>query len=123
MANVSQETGRANLTKQAEKESFQHIERVPSGRSQFNLAATVSADDQKRRTGHIDIKESDFDYSEETRGHEKPLWMVNKKGDSFQTLTLEDKMRKNGHKDLPHFGTDNLKSEDDLNTLLKVFEM
>ncbi|XP_019171023.1 PREDICTED: kinesin-like protein KIN-13B isoform X2 [Ipomoea nil] len=100
MANVSQETSRANLTKQTEKEPFQHVERVPSGRSQFNLA----------------------DYSEESRGQEKPSWMVNKKGDSFQISTLEDKMRKNGHKDLPHFGTDNINSEDDLNTLLKEEE-
>ncbi|XP_031099110.1 kinesin-like protein KIN-13B [Ipomoea triloba] len=117
MANVSQETSRANLTKQTEKEPFQHVERVPSGRSQFNLA-----DDQKRRTGHIDIKENDSDYFEEGRGQEKPSWMVNKKGDSFQISTLEDKMRKNGHKDLPHFGTDNINSEDDLNTLLKEEE-
>nr|GMD78791.1 kinesin-like protein KIN-13B [Ipomoea batatas] len=100
MANVSQETSRANLTKQTEKEPFQHVERVPSGRSQFNLA----------------------DYSEEGRGQEKPSWMVNKKGDSFQISTLEDKLRKNGHKDLPHLGTDNINSEDDLNTLLKEEE-
>nr|GMD76833.1 kinesin-like protein KIN-13B [Ipomoea batatas] len=100
MGNVSQETSRGNLTKQTEKEPFQHVERVPSGRSQFNLA-----DDQK-----------------ESRGQEKPSWMVNKKGDSFQISTLEDKMRKNGHKDLPHFGTDNINSEDDLNTLLKEEE-
>nr|GLL45198.1 kinesin-like protein KIN-13B isoform X1 [Ipomoea trifida] len=117
MTNVSQETSRANLTKQTEKEPFQHVERVPSGRSQFNLA-----DDQKRRTGHIDIKENDFDYSEEGRGQEKPSWMVNKKGDSFQISTLEDKLRKNGHKDLLHLGTDNINSEDDLNTLLKEEE-
>ncbi|KAL5771240.1 hypothetical protein ACOSP7_015394 [Xanthoceras sorbifolium] len=102
------------------------VDRVPSGRAEGNLAPSVYSDYYKgQRGGQYDMAEDDYVYSEEIYEQDKTSWMNNKKLETQQLATLQDRRKTDAPKkrgDLPHFEANNSYADDDLNALLKEEE-
>ncbi|XAR66988.1 Plus-end-directed kinesin ATPase [Bertholletia excelsa] len=114
---VPYEGNRFEWSKHIEREpspSF-NIDRVPSGRLQGSLAASVYTNKGT---------EDDFDYTGTAYEQEKPSIMMNKKVENYQTSAFEDKVKKSGMQSKwRHMtGFEAANTDDDLNTLLKEEE-
>lgn len=113
-------------SKQIEREPSPqfNVDRVPSGRVEGSLAASVYSDYSKDQIGGQNpIGTDDFDYPEQACEQEKPLRGNSKKVETYQRSSLEEK-RKIGSqvkwRDMPDFGAINSNSDDDLNAVLQV---
>lgn len=101
-----------------------NVNRIPSGRAEGRLPASVYSDCYKGQIGgQSTIGEDDFDFSEQTHEKEKPSWVSSKKVETYQTSALEEK-RKTGSqvkwRDLPDSEGINSNSDDDLIAILQV---
>uniref|UniRef100_A0A2N9FXI5 Kinesin-like protein n=1 Tax=Fagus sylvatica TaxID=28930 RepID=A0A2N9FXI5_FAGSY len=103
-----------------------NVDRVPSGRIEGSLPASVYSDYHKgHRGGQSDMAEDDFDYSEHNYEQEKPSRTNNKKVETYQKSALEDKRKIDTQikwRDMSGFAANNSHSDDDLNALLKEEE-
>lgn len=104
-----------------------NVDRVPSGRIEGSLPASVYSDYHKgHRGGQSDMAEDDFDYSEHNYEQEKPSQTNNKKVETYQKSALEDKRKIDTQikwRDMSGFAANNSHSDDDLNALLKVIRI
>ncbi|KDP33665.1 hypothetical protein JCGZ_07236 [Jatropha curcas] len=102
------------------------VDRVPSGRAEEHLAASVYSDYYKRPMGgQSGIPDDDFDYTKEAYEQEKPSWTNNKKLETYEIPAMGDRPRTNAPaklRDIPDFMANNSHSDDDLNALLKEEE-
>lgn len=126
MTYVTNEKNKFSRSKQIEKDLSPPfiVDRVPSGRIEGSLAASVYSDYYNgERGGPNGLCEDDFDYTEQYYEEEKPSQMNSKKVDTYQKSLLEDK-RKIGtqmkHRNQQDFEANNSNSDDDLVALLKV---
>ncbi|KAK4604193.1 hypothetical protein RGQ29_012625 [Quercus rubra] len=122
---VSNDKNKFGWSKHIEKEPSPpfNVDRVPSGRIEGSLPAAVYLDYHKgHRGGQNDMDEDDFDYSEHNYDQEKPSRMNNKKVETYQKSTLEDKRKIDfqiKRRDMSDIAANNSHSDDDLNALLK----
>ncbi|KAM5547735.1 kinesin-like protein KIN-13B [Rosa sericea] len=122
---VPQEKSSFGWSKQIDREpSPQYIvNRVPSGRAEGRLPASVYSDSYKDQIGgQSTIGEDDFDYSDQTYEKERPSRPNSKKVQSYQTSAVEEK-RKTGSqvkwRDQPDSEAINSNSDDDLIAVLQ----
>lgn len=126
ITSVANDKNRFGWLKQFETEPSQpfNVDRVPSGRIEGSLPASVYSDYYKgQRGGQSDIAEDDFDNSEQTYEQEKPSRMNNKKLDGYQRSVLDDKRKIDTQvkwRDMADFEANNYHADDDLTALLKV---
>ncbi|KAB1200599.1 Kinesin-13A [Morella rubra] len=125
---VPNDKNRFGWSKQIEREpspSF-NVDRVPSGRLEGSLPATVHSDYYKRqRGGQNESLEDDFVYSDETYEQEKPSRVNNKRMETYPRSVSEDMRRTDNQikqRDMSDFEAVNSHSDDDLNALLKEEE-
>lgn len=125
---VTNEKNKFGRSKQIEKEPSPpfNVDRVPSGRIEGSLAASIYSDAYKGQRGDTNgIYEDDCDYNEQFYEEEKPSQMSTKKVQTNQKSLLEDK-RKIGTLTKPRnkqdFEANNSNSDDDLVALLKEEE-
>lgn len=123
---VPNDKNRFGWSKQIEREpspSF-NVDRVPSGRLEGSLPATMHSDYYKRqRGGQNESLEDDFVYSDETYEQEKPSRVNNKRMETYPRSVSEDMRRTDNQikqRDMSDFEAVNSHSDDDLNALLKV---
>lgn len=123
---VPNDKNRFGWSKQIEREpspSF-NVDRVPSGRLEGSLPATVHSDYYKRqRGGQNESLEDDFVYSDETYEQEKPSRVNSKRMETYPRSVSEDMRRSDNQikqRDMSDFEAVNSHSDDDLNALLKV---
>lgn len=118
---------RFGWSKQIEREPSPplKVDRVPSGRIGGNILASSFSDYYKgQKSCQSDVAEDEADYSEEIYNQEKASWTRNKRVETSQISSLEDKMRKpDSHinqRERSEIEANNLRADDDLNALLKV---
>ncbi|PON94559.1 Kinesin-like protein [Trema orientale] len=125
---VTNEKNKFGWSRQFEKDSSPPfvINRVPSGRVEGSLAASVYSDYYKGQNGGPNsIGEDDYDYSDQTYEKDKPSPKNNGKVEIYQKSLLEDKrkigaqMKQGNHQD---FEAGNSSSDEDLIALLKEEE-
>ena len=92
------------------------IERVPSGRADSAAVSGYTDYYRGQNGGLIDMTVDDDDTSADVYEQEKRYRIKNKKPETFHVLAAENRTRKE-HTD---FYLNNMNSDDDLNTLLKV---
>ncbi|KAK9947702.1 hypothetical protein M0R45_003315 [Rubus argutus] len=100
-----------------------NVNRIPSGRAEGRLPASVYSDYYKGQIGGQSIiGEDDFDFPEQTYEKEKPSWVNSGKVETYQTSALEEK-RKTGSqvkwRDLRDSEGINSNSDDDLIAVLQ----
>ncbi|KAF5482039.1 hypothetical protein F2P56_002639 [Juglans regia] len=128
ITSVANDKNRFGWPKQIETEPSPpfNVDRVPSGRIEGSLPASVYSDYYKgQRGGQSDIAEDDFDYSEQTYEQEKPSRMNNKKLEAYQRSVLDDKRKIDTQvkwRDMADFEANNSHADDDLTALLKEEE-
>ncbi|XP_061993444.1 kinesin-like protein KIN-13B isoform X1 [Rosa rugosa] len=122
---VPQEKSSFGWSKQIDREpSPQYVvNRVPSGRAEGRLPASVYSDSYRDQIGgQSTIGEDDFDYSDQTYEKERPSRPNSKKVQSYQTSAVEEK-RKTGSqvkwRDQPDSEAINSNSDDDLIAVLQ----
>ncbi|KAJ4708432.1 Kinesin-like protein [Melia azedarach] len=126
LIDVPNEKNRFGWANQIEREPSppSNVDRVPSGRVEGNLPASVYSDYYKgQKGGQYDIMEDDHDYSLEIYEQEKGL-QINNKFETDPMSALEDRRKTDvlkKRRDLPAFEA-NYSSDDDLNALLKEEE-
>ncbi|ONH98124.1 hypothetical protein PRUPE_7G231000 [Prunus persica] len=125
---VPSEKSSFGWSKQIEREPSPqfNVDRVPSGRVEGSLAASVYSDYYKDQTGGQNlIGTDDLDYPEQAYEQDKPSRGNSKKVETYQRSSLEER-RKIGNqvkwRDMPDFGAINSNSEDDLNAVLQEEE-
>lgn len=124
LIDVPNEKNRFGWANQIEREPSppSNVDRIPSGRVEGNLPASVYSDYYKgQKGGQYDIMEDDHDYSLEIYEQEKGL-QINNKFETDPMSALEDRRKTDvlkKRRDLPAFEA-NYSSDDDLNALLKV---
>ncbi|XVF88531.1 hypothetical protein PTKIN_Ptkin19aG0057900 [Pterospermum kingtungense] len=127
ITDVAFEKNKFGWSKQIERDTSPPIkvDRVPSGRTDGNLAVPYSDYYKGQRGGPNDMVEDDFDYSEETYGQQK-MWKINnKKAQTYQMPSLEEEQKTDAltkRADPSTFDNKNSHSDDDLNVLLKEEE-
>ncbi|KAJ6673671.1 KINESIN-LIKE PROTEIN [Salix viminalis] len=129
IADFPNEKSRFGWSRPTERETSPpfNMDRVPSGRIEGNLPASVHTDYYKvQGGGQSVIIANDCNYAEESYELEKPSWMNNnKKVDTFQKSALEDKRRTDSlmkQRDVLAVQAINSHSDDELNVLLKEEE-
>ncbi|KAJ6372258.1 hypothetical protein OIU76_026692 [Salix suchowensis] len=129
IADFPNEKSRFGWSRPTERETSPpfNMDRVPSGRIEGNLPASVHTDYYKVQSGGQSvIIANDCNYTEESYEIEKPSWMNNnKKVDTFQKSALEDKRRTDSlmkQRDVLAVQAINSHSDDELNVLLKEEE-
>ncbi|XP_011043462.1 PREDICTED: kinesin-13A-like [Populus euphratica] len=129
IADFPNEKSRFGWSRPTERETSPpfNMDRVPSGRAEGNLSASVQTDYYKVQSGgQSGIIANDCNYTEESCEHEKPSWMNNnKKVDTFQKSALEDRRRNDAlmkQRDVLAVQANNSHSDDELNVLLKEEE-
>ncbi|XP_052304988.1 kinesin-like protein KIN-13B [Populus trichocarpa] len=129
IADFPNEKSRFGWSRPTERETSPpfNMDRVPSGRAEGNLSASVQTDYYKvQSVGQSGIIANDCNYTEESYEHEKPSWMNNnKKVDTFQKSALEDRRRTDTlmkQRDVLAVQANNSHSDDELNVLLKAKE-
>nr|XP_011458766.1 PREDICTED: kinesin-13A-like [Fragaria vesca subsp. vesca] len=122
---VPQEKGSFGWSKQVDREPSPqcNVNRVPSGRAEVRLPASVYSDYYNDQIGgQSTIGEDDFDCSDQTYEKEKASWVSSKKVQSYQTSAVEEK-RKTGSqvkwRDQPDSEAINSNSDDDLIAVLQ----
>lgn len=126
---VSNDKNKFGWSKHIQKEPSPpfNVDRVPSGRIEGSLPAAVYLDYHKvHRGGQNNMDEDDFDYFEHNYDQEKPSRMNNKKVETYQKSTLEDKRKidfQSKRRDMYDIAANNSHSDDDLNALLKVIRV
>ncbi|KAF9662518.1 hypothetical protein SADUNF_Sadunf18G0061600 [Salix dunnii] len=122
IADFPNEKSRFGWSRPTERETSPpfNMDRVPSGRIEGNLPASVHTDYYKVQSGGQSvITANDCNHTEESYEHEKPSWMNNnKKVDTFQKSTLEDKRRADAlmkQRDVHAVQAINSHSDDELN--------
>jgi kinesin family protein 2/24 len=127
IADFPNEKSRFGWSRPTERETSPpfNMDRVPSGRAEGNLSASVQTDFYKvQSVGQSGIIANDCNYTEESYEHEKPSWMNNnKKVDTFQKSALEDRRRTDTlmkQRDVLAVQANNSHSDDELNVLLKA---
>ncbi|KAJ6731445.1 KINESIN-LIKE PROTEIN [Salix purpurea] len=129
IADFPNEKSRFGWSRPTERETSPpfNMDRVPSGRIEGNLPASVHTDYYKVQSGGQSvIIANDCNYTEESYELEKPSWMNNNKNvDTFQKSALEDKRRTDSlmkQRDVLAVQAINSHSDDELNVLLKEEE-
>ena len=127
ITDVPFEKNKFGWSKQIERDTSPpfKVDRVPSGRAEGNLAAPYSDYYKGQRGGLNGMTEDDFDYSE-TYEQQKMSQKVNRKGQTYQMPSLEEKQKTDAltkRVDPSTFDDKNSHSDDDLNALLKVLSI
>ncbi|XP_044463183.1 kinesin-like protein KIN-13B [Mangifera indica] len=128
VTDLPNEKNRFGWAKQIDREPSppSNLDRVPSGRADGNLTASVHLDYYKsQKGGQYDISEDDYDYSEVAYEQEKTSRINNKKLETHQMLTLDDRQKTDAVKksrDNSPFEANNSHSDYYLNALLKEEE-
>ncbi|KAK6944980.1 Kinesin motor domain [Dillenia turbinata] len=129
LIDVSTGSNRFGWSKQIERESSpgSTVERVPSGRIQGNVIASLYMDNYKVQTGgRRNVIEDEIDYSGSTYEQDKLSWDNNKRVEVHQKPSMEETLKKTNTrakwKDPQDLETYNSHSDEDLNVLLKEEE-
>lgn len=126
VTDLPNEKNRFGWAKQIDREASppSNLDRVPSGRADGNLTASVHSDYYKsQKGGQYDISEDDYDYSEVAYEQEKTSRINNKKLETHQMLALDDRQKTDAvqkSRDNSPFEANNSHSDYYLNALLKV---